>query len=89
MRGGVFDVVGTGLYHEVRGSGPALLMISGAGGDAGYCTAVAEDLADAFTVITYDRRGNPRSGGRTDRDGGGPTRLAPRASPSMRPTPAR
>ncbi|MFJ9025756.1 hypothetical protein ACIRPU_38160 [Streptomyces sp. NPDC102259] len=35
MCDGLFDVGGTGLYHEVRGSGPALLMISGAGGDAG------------------------------------------------------
>ncbi|GAB7106308.1 alpha/beta hydrolase [Streptomyces phaeofaciens JCM 4814] len=66
MRTGVLDIDGTGLYHEVRGSGPALLMISGAGGDAGYYTDVAEDLADAFTVITYDRRGNSRSGGRDD-----------------------
>ncbi|MGW2046373.1 alpha/beta fold hydrolase [Streptomyces sp. NPDC001858] len=76
MRSAVFDIDGTGLYHEVRGSGPALLMISGAGGDAGYYTAVAEDLADAFTVITYDRRGNSRSGGAGD----GPMRLAQQAS---------
>ncbi|MFD9429393.1 alpha/beta fold hydrolase [Streptomyces sp. NPDC060002] len=84
MRGGVFDVGGTGLYREVRGSGPALPMISGAGGDAGYRTAVAEDLADAFTVITHDRRGNSRSEGPTDRDDCGR-----RVSPSRRPTPAR
>ncbi|SEP73610.1 Lysophospholipase, alpha-beta hydrolase superfamily [Streptomyces sp. yr375] len=77
MRRGMFDVAGTGLYHEVGGSGPALLMISGAGGDAGYYTAVAEELADAFTVITYDRRGNSRSEGR---DGGPPIRLADQAS---------
>ncbi|MGW1777690.1 alpha/beta fold hydrolase [Streptomyces sp. NPDC002143] len=76
MRSGVFDIDGTGLYHEVRGSGPALLMISGAGGDAGYYTAVAEDLADAFTVITYDRRGNSRSGGAGD----GPMRLTQQAA---------
>ena len=44
--------------------GPALLMISGAGGDAGYYAGVAEELDDAFTVITYDRRGNSRSTGR-------------------------
>ncbi|MBG0850685.1 alpha/beta fold hydrolase [Streptomyces spinoverrucosus] len=65
MRTGVFEVDGAGLYHEVRGSGPALLMISGAGGDAGYYSEVAEELADAFTVITYDRRGNSRSTGRS------------------------
>lgn len=65
MISGTFEVDAAGLYHEVRGSGPALLMISGAGGDAGYCTQVAADLADAFTVITYDRRGNSRSTGRS------------------------
>ena len=53
--------VGTDLYHEVRGSGPALLMIPGATGDAGHFTRSAERLSDAFTVITYDRRGNSRS----------------------------
>ncbi|WP_460062287.1 alpha/beta fold hydrolase [Streptomyces sp. YKOK-I1] len=65
MRSDVLETDGARLYHEVRGNGPALLMISGAGGDAGYYTAVAEDLADAFTVITYDRRGNSRSTGRS------------------------
>ncbi|NEB06134.1 alpha/beta hydrolase [Streptomyces sp. SID13726] len=65
MRSGVLESEGAGLYFEVRGSGPALLMISGAGGDAGYYSAVADDLADEFTVITYDRRGNSRSTGRS------------------------
>lgn len=51
----------TDLYHEVRGHGPAVLFISGATGDAGHYTRVAEVLGDAFTVITYDRRGNSRS----------------------------
>jgi len=32
---GLIDVGTTRLYHEVRGSGPALLLISGRGGDAG------------------------------------------------------
>ncbi|WP_217144969.1 alpha/beta fold hydrolase [Streptomyces sp. AC627_RSS907] len=64
MRSDVLETDGARLYHEVRGSGPALLMISGAGGDAGYYSGVAEELADAFTVITYDRRGNSRSTGR-------------------------
>ncbi|WP_406463671.1 alpha/beta hydrolase [Streptomyces sp. NBC_01622] len=65
MRTGVFEADGAGLYYEVRGSGPALLMISGAGGDAGYYDGVAEILSDAFTVISYDRRGNSRSTGRS------------------------
>ncbi|MDX3457010.1 alpha/beta hydrolase [Streptomyces sp. ME02-8801-2C] len=63
MRSGRLAVDGAELYYEVRGVGPALLMISGAGGDAGYYSGIAEGLADAFTVITYDRRGNSRSTG--------------------------
>jgi len=51
----------TDLYHEIRGDGPAVLMIAGATGDAGHFTRTAERLADEFTVITYDRRGNSRS----------------------------
>lgn len=58
---------GAELYCEVRGQGPALLMIGGAGGDAGYYGLVGDLLADAFTVISYDRRANSRStGSRTD-----------------------
>lgn len=53
----------TGLHHEVRGSGPPVVFISGATGDAGHFTRTAERLADEFTVVTYDRRGNSRSPG--------------------------
>ena len=51
----------TRIHHEVRGSGPAVLFIPGATGDAGHFARSAERLADEFTVITYDRRGNSRS----------------------------
>ena len=51
----------TQLYYEVRGDGPPLLMIMGATGDAGHFSTVADELADEFTVVTYDRRGNSRS----------------------------
>jgi pimeloyl-ACP methyl ester carboxylesterase len=64
MQSGMFDIGDAQLYYEVRGSGPALLLIPGAGGDSGYFAGLADDLADAFTVITYDRRGNSRSTGR-------------------------
>ncbi|WP_229874004.1 alpha/beta fold hydrolase [Amycolatopsis deserti] len=60
----MLDVEGASLYYEKRGSGPALLLIAGAGGDAGYFSGLADELSDAFTVITYDRRGNSRSTGR-------------------------
>jgi pimeloyl-ACP methyl ester carboxylesterase len=49
------------LYYEIRGSGPPVLLIMGATGDAGHFTKLAEVLADEFTVVTYDRRGNSRS----------------------------
>ncbi len=52
---------GTDLYYERRGDGPPLLLIVGGGGDHGYYDGLAGDLADAFTVLTYDRRGNSRS----------------------------
>lgn len=57
----LIDVNGTTLYYERRGKGPSLLFISGATGDAGHWTRIAETLADEYTVITYDRRGNSRS----------------------------
>lgn len=49
------------LHHERLGSGPPLLFISGATGDAGHFTRVAQALADEYTTVTYDRRGCSRS----------------------------
>jgi len=54
-------VSGAELFHEVRGAGPAVLMIPGVLGDGGTFDRVAPLLADEFTVVTYDRRGNSRS----------------------------
>lgn len=52
---------GTDLYSEVRGSGPAVLLIHAGGEDAEEWRPVAERLT-GFTVVTYDRRGTLRSG---------------------------
>lgn len=52
---------GTRLYYELRGDGPPVLFISGATGDAGHWTEVADALANDYTVLTYDRRANSRS----------------------------
>lgn len=52
---------GTELYYEVRGSGPPVLLIMGATGDAGHFEAFADLLADEFMVVSYDRRGYGRS----------------------------
>jgi pimeloyl-ACP methyl ester carboxylesterase len=61
-RSGIAAVAGAELYYEVRGRGPAVLLIPGATGDAGHFEQAAEVLASEHTVITYDRRGNSRSG---------------------------
>ncbi|MFD1540606.1 alpha/beta fold hydrolase [Nonomuraea guangzhouensis] len=55
------QVPGGRLYYEVRGSGPALLLIPGSNGDADLFAAAADLLADHYTVISYDRRGFSRS----------------------------
>lgn len=52
---------GTELYAEVRGDGPAVLLIAGGTSDAGQLEGVAAALSDRHTVCTYDRRGNSRS----------------------------
>jgi pimeloyl-ACP methyl ester carboxylesterase len=52
---------GTTLYAEVRGAGPAILMIPGGAEDAEGWRPVAERLT-GHTVVTYDRRGTLRSG---------------------------
>jgi pimeloyl-ACP methyl ester carboxylesterase len=58
---GLAKTRGTDLYFERRGSGPPLLMIAGGGGDCGVYGPAAELLAETYTVLTYDRRGNSRS----------------------------
>lgn len=55
------DVPGARLYCERLGSGPLLLFIVGGNGDSTIYTGVAAELADRFTVVTYDRRGFVRS----------------------------
>jgi pimeloyl-ACP methyl ester carboxylesterase len=49
------------VHHEMRGDGPAVLFIAGLPGDGSQFDAVADELADDHTVITYDRRANSRS----------------------------
>ncbi|PDP86639.1 alpha/beta hydrolase [Glycomyces fuscus] len=54
-------VPGARIHYEVRGSGPVLLMIPGGPQDAGVYTALAGHLADRYTTVAYDPRGNSRS----------------------------
>lgn len=60
-RSGLLDAGPATLYHEVRGSGPPLLCITGSTGDAGEWAQVAPALARELTVVIYDRRGFSRS----------------------------
>ncbi len=61
MTTGVAHADGADLYFERRGSGPALLLIVGGGGDCGYFGRLGDALASDYTVLAYDRRGNSRS----------------------------
>jgi aminoacrylate hydrolase len=65
-----------GLYYEVHGSGPPLILSSGLGGSAGYWAPNLSALAEHFRVIAYDHRGT----GRSDRNGPGTTGVADMAA---------
>ena len=54
-------VPGAQIYYEIYGSGPVLLMIPGGPADAAAFTALARCLADRYTAVPYDPRGNSRS----------------------------
>lgn len=54
-------VPGATLHTEVRGSGPTLLLITGGNGDSDAYGPIARILAERYTVLTYDPRGNSRS----------------------------
>jgi pimeloyl-ACP methyl ester carboxylesterase len=53
---------GTPIAFDRIGSGPALILVGGAFNDRQTPAELAERLADAFTVYTYDRRGRGDSG---------------------------
>jgi pimeloyl-ACP methyl ester carboxylesterase len=51
------------LYRDVRGAGPAVLLVHGTGGDADAWRGAGELLARRRRVIAYDRHGFSRSRG--------------------------
>ena len=56
------NVNGTTLYYELLGEGPPLmLMHGGLGFDHSYFRPWVDPLAEDFTLILYDHRGNGRS----------------------------
>ena len=61
MRNGRLQTDEVTLYYTIRGSGPMLLILQGGAGNAAGSEDLANQLADEFTVVTYDRRGLSRS----------------------------
>jgi pimeloyl-ACP methyl ester carboxylesterase len=59
------DVPGAVLRYQLRGTGPGLLISQSGEGDADRSTDLVDQLADSYTVLTYDRRG--LSGSRLER----------------------
>ncbi|KAI5195671.1 alpha/beta-hydrolase [Aureobasidium subglaciale] len=51
------QVPGAGLHYESFGSGPLLLLITGADGRGAVWHPVAQHLSAHYTTICYDRRG--------------------------------
>jgi len=60
--GEVRSVDGTTIGYQRTGSGPAAVLLHGAGQSSGNLTRLARDLSGAFTVYVPDRRGRGRSG---------------------------
>jgi 3-oxoadipate enol-lactonase len=59
----VARVNGIGLYYEVHGQGPPLLLIPGLGSDIGLFGGVTGALVESCQVVAFD----PRGGGRSDK----------------------
>ena len=57
----MLTVPGAQIYYEVAGKGPTLLIIPGGPQDAGVFTELTQLLADRYTVVAYDPRGNSRT----------------------------
>jgi alpha-beta hydrolase superfamily lysophospholipase len=60
IREGLVEVIGASIHYQVSGHGPTLLLLSPGDGDADVFSGIAP-LLDGFTVVTCDRRGQPRS----------------------------
>jgi pimeloyl-ACP methyl ester carboxylesterase len=61
LKSSTLKVPGAQIYYEMQGSGPLLLLIPGGPADAGAFATLAPLLADRYTVVAYDPRGNSRS----------------------------
>lgn len=57
----VITADGTEVHYERQGSGPALLLLSGTGHDAGFWGGQLPHFTPRFTVFTVDNRGVGRT----------------------------
>lgn len=57
----MLKVSGAEIHYEISGTGPTLLVIPGGPQDAGVFAALAHQLANRYTIVTYDPRGNSRT----------------------------
>jgi pimeloyl-ACP methyl ester carboxylesterase len=53
---------GTTIAHQRTGTGPAVVLVTGAFCDHASAAGLVSELSAQFTVITYDRRGRGESG---------------------------
>ncbi len=53
---------GTSIAYDRQGTGPAVILVTGALDDGSENAPLAAELADRFTVINYARRGRGESG---------------------------
>lgn len=60
---GTVQTEGANIVYDYEGDGPLLLTIAGGGGAAIGYAPLSSILADEYTVVRYDRRGNARSTG--------------------------
>lgn len=58
---GKVETEGDTLFYKITGIGRPLLLIAGGGGDGDFYLPLADELANHYKVITYDRRANARS----------------------------
>ncbi|WP_371493965.1 alpha/beta hydrolase [Kitasatospora sp. NBC_00374] len=61
MSTGSLSAPGALLHFRIVGSGPVLLVAQSGEGDADRSADLVAGLTDAYTVVTYDRRGLSRS----------------------------
>ena len=61
LKSSTLKVPGASIYYEAQGSGPLLLIIPGGPQDAGVFTDITGLMADRYTVVAFDPRGNSRS----------------------------